>query len=92
MREYSIISRKTGELTHSCQILLHMDDVGSVVPDDIQELLYCRIQYARNMLRKLWERKFLSRKREKIGRTFRYRYSLINRGEEECRRLHEKGY
>ena len=92
MSDYSIVNEFTGKLTHACQIILYIEDRGSIITDDVRELLYCRRTYASHVLGRLWRRGLLKRKREAIGRTHRYRYFLTKFGEKKCSIIHEKGY
>lgn len=81
-------------LSNEEKILLEIERQGSITSADVQLVLNnCGIHYASNILREMWRKKTITRKRERKKPTgFRYRYRLSVDGEKLVLWLHNKGF
>lgn len=82
------------DLSDEDKVLLTVEWEGSVISPDVTLLLYnCSIAYASSLLREIYIRKLLKRKKERKKKGgFLYRYVLTKGGERRVAFLHENGY
>ena len=82
-----------GGLSDEENVLLEAER-GELTSNDVQILLgNIDLSFASNLLRDLWGRRLLTRKKiSKENGGIKYLYSLSNSGEEFLSNLHERGY
>ena len=83
------------DLPHKDRILLAVEINGDIVSPDAQLVLENRsLDYVSKILRKMYVRGYLKRKKEPqpYGKGTRYRYELDTKGIQRLKWLHAQGY
>ena len=83
---------KYNELNDEEKVLLEAEK-GLLTSNDVSLMLDIELSFSSNLLRELWGRRILTRKKTpKKGGGVKYTYDLSRKGQDIVDILHEKGY